>query len=84
VDKANRIFKNHHKNIIKEMYKVYRFSILKTPAIHRKSAIDQSMAFTKMTTIIHLSALMVMVKSQLSSMDNVFSVKWVLLRGSLL
>lgn len=33
MDKANKILKNH--NIIKEVYKVYRYNIMKTPVIHR-------------------------------------------------
>jgi hypothetical protein len=40
VDKANRIFKENHKNI-KELYKIGRFNILKTPAIHRNSILDR-------------------------------------------
>jgi hypothetical protein len=33
VDKASKIFKKNHD--IKEIYKVYSFNILKTPAKHR-------------------------------------------------
>jgi hypothetical protein len=48
VAKSNRIFKKNHKNI-KEIYKVYRFNILKTPVIHSRSKF-----FIKMATSIHL------------------------------
>jgi hypothetical protein len=72
-------FKEIHKNI-KEMYKVYRFNILETPAIHRNSIVNQWLFNNSNQYPSVVYFYMVIVKSKVVVMKN---LNMIFIRGGL-